>query len=127
MTKQLKLSRREREVMDIIHALGEATASQIREKMADPPTNPAVRSILRILVKRDHLQYRQDGPRYVYYPTATGTQARRSALNHLLDTFFGGSVEGAMVALLDMDESQLSDDEKARMKALIDQARQQGR
>jgi len=121
-----RLTRREREVMDIVHAQGEATASQVREGMADPPTNAAVRSILRILVEKGHLEYEQDGPRYVYSPTAP-QRDRRSAMRHVLRTFFGGSVESAMAALLELDEGSLTPDERARMKRLIDRAAKEGR
>lgn len=120
------LTRREREVMDIVHALGEATASQVRDGMADPPTNAAVRSVLRILVDKGHLTYEQDGPRYVYSPMAP-QRARRSAMGHVLSTFFGGSVENAMAALLELEEGSLTPDERARMKRLIDRAAKEGR
>jgi len=112
--------------MDIVHALGEATASQVRAGMADPPTNAAVRSTLRILVEKGHLTYEQDGPRYVYSPTAP-QRARRSAMRHVLTTFFGGSVESAMAALLELDEASLTAGERARMKRLIDRAAREGR
>ncbi len=113
--------------MDIVHAQGQVTAKQIRAHMAEPPTNAAVRSILRILVERGHLTFEQDGPRYVYSATAPAQTARRSALKHVLKTFFGGSVEGAMAALLDLEESKLSGEERARIKQLIEQADQEGR
>lgn len=120
------LTRREREVMDIVHAVGAATASRVREAMADPPTNAAVRSILRILVEKGHLTYEQDGPRYVYSPTSPH-RARRSALRHVLRTFFGGSVESAMAALLELEEGTLTPDDRARIKRLIDRAAKEGR
>lgn len=120
------LTRREREVMDIVYALGEATATEVREGMADPPTNAAVRSILRILVEKGHLEYEQDGPRYVYSPTAP-QRARRSAMRHVLRTFFGGSVEGAMAALLELEEGALTAEERARIKRVIDRAAREGR
>ena len=125
MTDIPALSRREREVMDIIHGLGEGTARQIREDMIDPPTNPAVRSVLRILVEKGHLTFREDGPRYVYSATVSGARARRSALRHVVRTFFGGSVEGAVAALL--DETELSPDERKRLKKMIDDAAKEGR
>ena len=95
--------------------------------MAEPPTNAAVRSILRILLEKGHLTYEQDGPRYLYSPTAAPLRARSSAMHHVLQTFFGGSVEGAMAALLDMDESKLTASERARIKGLIEQAQEAGR
>ncbi len=127
MTGVPSLSRREREVMDIIHELERATAAQVRDRMAEPPTNAAVRSILRILLEKEHLTYEQDGPRYLYSPTAAPLRARSSAMQHVLQTFFGGSVEGAMAALLDMEESKLTADERARIKGLIEQAQKEGR
>lgn len=125
MTDVPALSRREREVMDIIHELGEGTAKQIRERMVDPPTNPAVRSVLRILVEKEHLTFREDGPRYVYSATVSGARARRSALRHVVRTFFGGSVEGAVAALL--DDADLSPEERTRLKKMIEDAAKEGR
>src|SRR5262245_30408321 len=96
------LSRREREVMDIVYRLGRATAADVRAEMPEPPTEAAVRTTLRILVRKGRLTHRYDGPRYVYSPTVEPEAARRSAFRHLLDTFFGGSARGAMAALLEM-------------------------
>ena len=127
MTELPRLSRREREVMDIVHELGDATAARIRERMTDPPTDAAVRSVLRILVEKGHLAHEYDGPRYVYSPTVSARRARSSAMNHVLKTFFGGSVEGAVAMLLQLEDRKLTPDERARIKALIDQAAQEGR
>jgi len=127
MTAVPSLSRREREVMDIIHELGEATAGQVRDRLEDPPTNGAVRSVLRILVEKGHLAYEQQGPRYLYSSTAAPQRARSSAMRHVLRTFFGGSVEGAMAALLDMDESKLTEEERTRIRTLIERAGEEGR
>lgn len=113
--------------MDIVHELGQATAAQIRERMAEPPTDAAVRSILRILVGKGHLRFEPEGPRYLYSPTAAPQRARSSALQHVLQTFFGGSVEGAMAALLELKQSKLSDTERARIKRMIDRAVEEGR
>ena len=120
------LSRREREVMAIVHRLGRATAAEVRQVMEDAPTDAAVRSTLRILVDKEHLQFDSDGPRYVYHPTMPRTDAGRSALGTLLDTFFDGSTEGAMAALLDL-RGGLDPDEKRRLKKLIDMAEEEGR
>lgn len=125
MTELPALSRREREVMDIVHELGEGTANQIRARMTDPPTNPAVRSILRILVEKEHLTFREEGPRYVYSATVSGARARQSALQHVVRTFFGGSVEDAVAALL--DDSELAPADRKRLKKMIDEAAQEGR
>ena len=121
MLPETGLSRREREVMEIVHRLGTATAAEIREEMPDPPTDAAVRSILRGLVAKDHLGYEYDGPRYLYSPTVPATAARHSALEQLLDTFFDGSTEGVMAALIE-SRGPLTPGEKARLRALIDRA-----
>lgn len=121
-----RLSRREREVMDIVHRAGRATAADVREGMEDPPTDPAVRSTLRILVEKGHLSYEPEGPRYVYFPTVPSEDAGRSALDRLMHTFFDGSPEGVMAALLDV-RGQLTPDEKRRLKEIIDQAEEEGR
>lgn len=126
MLPESGLSRREREAMEIIHRLGRATAAQVREAMADPPTDPAVRSTLRILVNKGHLEFEHDGPRYVYSPTVSARAARRSALEKVVRTFFDGSTEGVMAALLET-RGPLSPEEKERLKELIDQAAEEGR
>jgi len=122
-----KFSRREQEMMDIIYADSSATAAQVREHMAEPPTDAAVRTTLRSLVAKGHLRIEQDGPRYVYWPTVPRDKARRTELAHVLDTFFGGSAESAMVALLQLKAGDLSDQERERLKLLIDQAASEGR
>ena len=127
MTELPSLSRREREVMDIVHELGSSTAAQIRERMPDPPTDSAVRSVLRILVGKGHLAKEYDGPRLVYSPRVPVVRARRSAMQHVLKTFFGGSVEGAVATLLALEDGTLSADERARILAMIDKASEEGR
>ena len=127
MTHPPRLSGREREVMDIVHELGSATAARIRERLTDPPTDSAVRSVLRILVEKGHLASEYEGPRYVYSPTVSAQRARSSAMRHVLKTFFGGSVEGAVAMLLRLDDRKLAPDERARIKALIDEASEEGR
>ena len=126
MLPESGLSRREREVMEIIHGRGRATAAQVREAMDDPPTDAAVRSTLRILVEKGHLDHEYDGPRYVYSPTVPARTARRAALDRVVETFFDGSAEGVMAALLE-SRGPLSEVERARLKALIDQASGEGR
>lgn len=113
--------------MDIVYAAGRATAEEVREAMAEPPTNAAVRATLRSLVEKGHLRHEYDGPRYVYSPTTPRERARRSALKHLLRTFFGGSVEGAMAALLELEPAELTPGARERLKSLIDEAREDGR
>lgn len=122
-----RLSRREREVMDIVHEAGTATAAQIRERMAEPPTYSAVRSVLRILVNKGHLVSEQDGARYLYSATIPASRARLSAMRHVVKTFFGGSVEGAVATLLEIEDARLSPEEQARIEALIDRASREGR
>ena len=121
------LSRRESEVLDIVYRLGRATAAEVRMEMARPPTDPAVRTTLRILVRKGRLRHEYDGPRYVYTPTVAHDAARRSAFRHLLDTFFGGSARGAMAALLEMEEMDLSSRERRDLKALIADAERRGK
>lgn len=121
------LSRREREVMEIIHRQEAATAAAVQSAMVDPPTNAAVRATLRSLVEKGHLRRHYDGPRYVYAATASTEQVRHSAVRHLLDTFFGGSAPSAMAALLEVESDGLSADERARLKRLIDDAAKDGR
>lgn len=121
------LSRREQEVIDIIYARGHATAAEVRDGMQDPPTDAAVRTTLRILVAKGHLRIEQDGPRYDYWPTLPPDKAKRSELQHVLRTFFGGSMESALATLLDLKPGELGDDERRRLKRLIDNAAKEGR
>lgn len=127
VNEQPQLSRREREVMDIVHESGAATAAQIRERMAEPPTYSAVRSVLRILVNKGHLAREQQGTRYLYAPTVPASRARRSAMRHVVRTFFGGSVEGAVATLLELDDTKLTPEERVRIRTLIDEASREGR
>ena len=120
-------SRREQQVMDIIYAAGHSTALEVREAMTDAPTDAAVRTTLRILVAKGHLRIEQDGPRYVYWPTVEPDAASRSELKHLLKTFFGGSAENAMAALLELESGTLSANQRMRLKKLIDSAAREGR
>src|ERR671925_464450 len=94
------LSRRERQIMDIIYARGQATAAEVTAALPDPPSYSAVRALLRILEQKGHLRHEQDGPRYVFLPTVPRDRARRSAMRHLVRTFFDGSTEDAVAALL---------------------------
>jgi len=119
------LSRRERQIMDALYRLGRATAAEVREALPDAPSDSAVRTHLRILEEKGHVGHTQDGPRYVYTPTVAPEKASRSALRHLVRTFFDGSPERAVAALL--DASNLSDHDLDRMAALIEQARHEGR
>jgi len=122
-----KLSKREQEVIDIVYARGHASAAEVRDAMDDPPTDAAVRTTLRILVAKGHLRIVEDGPRYDYWPTVPADAARRSELQHVLRTFFGGSTESALATLLDLQANALSDDTRRRLKRLIDKAAKAGR
>ena len=122
-----KLSRREQEVLDIVYARGHATAAEVREAMHEAPTDAAVRTTLRILVAKGHLRIKQDGPRYDYWPTVPREAARRSALQHVLRTFFGGSTESALATLLDIRPGDMNGETRRRLKQLIDKAAKEGR
>ncbi len=113
--------------MDVIYQQGSATAAEVMESIPDPPSYSAVRAMLRVLEEKGHLQHEQDGPRYVYKPTVTRERARRSALRHLVRTFFNGSTGEAVAALLDMSDAKLSDAEVDRLARLVDQAKTEGR
>lgn len=126
-SKKPLLSRREQEVLDIVYAKGHATAVEVRAAMDSAPTDAAVRTTLRILVAKGHLRIQQDGPRYDYYPVVSRDTAQRSELQHVLRTFFGGSTESALAALLDIRPGQLTEEERRRMKRLIDKAAKEGR
>ena len=119
------LSRRERQIMDIIYARGQATAAEVTSALADPPSYSAVRALLRILEQKGHIRHQQDGPRYVFLPTVSRDRARRSALRNLVRTFFDGSSAQAAAALI--DQSQLSDDDFQRLAEAIEKARKEGR
>jgi predicted transcriptional regulator len=127
MPKDTGLSRRERQIMDAIYRAGEATAQEVRDALPDAPSYSAVRALLRILESKGHVKHRQDGPRYVYEPTVPRERARKSALRQVVRTFFDGSAEDAVAALLDLSRGGLSDEELDRLERLIDQARREGR
>ena len=128
MTRQTHhdLSRRERQIIDILYAQGRATAAEVQAALPDPPSYSAVRAMLRILEEKGHVRHEQDGPRYVYVPTVARDNAKRSALRHMLRTFFDGSAEQAISALLDDSSTRLSDRELDRLARMIDQARRTG-
>ena len=123
--KTIHLSRRERQIMDVIYRLGSATVGDMLENLPDPPGYSAVRAMLRLLEEKGHLRHKQDGPRYVYSPTGSRDRARRSAMRHLLQTFFDGSTERAVAALLDMSSEQLTDEEVERLTTLIEDSRRE--
>jgi len=120
------LSRRERQIMDVIYLRGRATAAEVLEDIPDPPSYSAVRAMLRLLEEKGHVRHEQDGPRYVFVPIVHRDRARRSALTHVVRTFFDGSATEAVAALLN-DGGKLSAAELDRLSAMIDQAREEGR
>jgi predicted transcriptional regulator len=124
---QAQLSRRERQIMDVVYRLGKAAVSDVLERLPDPPSYSAVRALMRILEEKGHLSHEQDGPRYVYLPTVPRDAAQASALSHMVRTFFGGSAEAAVAALLDLPEHGMSEGELDRLSRLIEEARGQGR
>ena len=117
------LSRRERQVMDILHRRTEATVAEIMADLPDPPTYSAVRSVLRILGEKGLIRHREDGARYVYFPKQTTETVREKALAHLVSTYFAGSPEHAVTALLRMSDVDVSDTEIARLREKIRRAR----
>jgi predicted transcriptional regulator len=125
MAAQDPLSRRERQIMDIIYTRGQATAAEVTAALPDPPSYSAVRALLRILEQKGHLRHQQDGPRYVFLPTVSRDRARRSALRNLVRTFFDGSSAQAAAALI--DQAQLSNEEFDRLAEAIEKARKEGR
>ncbi len=120
------LSRRERQIMEIIYRRGAATAAEVLEDLPDPPTKTAVRTLLRILEEKGHLKHRQQGLAYIYVPARSRSQAARSAFRRVLHTFFDGSLEKAVAAHLGDDASALDAEELARLADLIRQARKKG-
>jgi predicted transcriptional regulator len=120
------LSRRERQILDILYERGHATAADVQSALPEPPSYSAVRALLRILEDKGHVRHRQDGPRYVYLPTVGRDNAKRSALRHVIKTFFDNSAEQAISALLDEGSSKLSPAELDRLAGLIDTARKSG-
>jgi BlaI family penicillinase repressor len=121
-----QLSRRERQIMDVIYKLGRATAAEVHERLPDQPSYSTVRAKLRVLEEKGVVSHQEQGPRYLYIPTTPRDKARRSALRHLVDTFFGGSAEQVVAALLDQSASKMSQQELDRLSRLIDQARKEG-
>ncbi len=122
----VSLSRREQQIMDIVYASGEATVSQVLERLPDPPSYSAVRALLNILKEKGHLKHRRESVRYVYLPTQRHQQAGQSALKRALQTFFSGNIEQAVVALLNVSDTKMSPEEIERVTKLIDKAKKQG-
>jgi BlaI family transcriptional regulator, penicillinase repressor len=127
MSEAQDLSRRERQIMDSVYRRGKATAAEVMADLPEAPSYSAVRTMLRLLEEKGHLRHEQDGPRYVYVPMVARENARVNALKHLVSTFFNGSAEQAMAALLEISDSNLSDDQLTRLQDLIENARTEGR
>ena len=127
MTDTHELSRRERQIMDSVYRRGRATAAEVLNDLPDPPSYSAVRTMLRLLEEKGHLKHEQDGPRYVYLPMVARENARVSALKHIVSTFFNGSAEQAMAALLEISDAQMTDDQLNRMQEMIEAAKTDGR
>lgn len=121
------LSRREREILDIIYARREATASEVQGDMAEPPSYSAVRGLLRVLLEKGHLRAHKDGVKNVYKPTRSRGAAGKKALARALETFYDGDLGDAVAALLRVADGAISDDERDRLLGLIDDARREGR
>jgi len=124
---QTHLSRRERQILDVLYSRGPSSAAEVQAGLPDSPSYSAVRALLRILEEKGHAKHEEQGARYIYAPTFSRDKARRSALIHLVKTFFNGSPEQAMTALLDVSARNLSCEELDRMAELIEKARQEGR
>ena len=122
-----RLSRRERQIMEVIYRRGQATVAEVLHDLPDPPSYSAVRALLRVLEEKGHLRHEERGPQYVYLPTIPRESARQSALKQLVTTFFEGSIEQAMAALLNASDGLLSETELSRLEKLIKQARKEGR
>ena len=123
----LHLSRRERQIMEIVYRRGQASAADITGELPDPPSYSAVRALLRVLEEKGHLRHRKEGKKYVFLPTVARNKARRSAMRQLLRNFFDGSVEQAVASLLSVNEKSLSDEEFDRLSRLIEEARKEDR
>ncbi len=127
MPDNVTLSRRERQIMDILYRLGSATAAEVQQNLAEAPSYSAVRALLRILEEKGHLKHAYDGPRYVYAPVVSRPVAQKSALKQIVKTFFDGSTSNAVAALLDMSGSDLLESELNRLAKIVEQARREGK
>lgn len=127
MAKLSELSRRERQIMDIIYRRGAATAAEVRDDLADAPSYSAVRALLRILEDKGHVKHDYDGPRFVFTPTVSRPNAQASALKQVIRTFFDGSASHAVAALLDLSRKDLSEEELDKLSKLVDKARREGK
>src|SRR5215475_5791005 len=127
MSSPDSLSRRERQIMDILYQRGKASAAEVREAMPDAPSYSAVRAMLRVLEEKGHVRHQAEGLRYVYVPVVARDKAKRSAVKHLLDTFFHDSPEQVVAALLDVSSTRLTREELDRMAEMIEKAKKEGK
>lgn len=127
MSAPAGLSRRERQIMDILYQRGKASATEVREAMPDAPSYSAVRAMLRVLEEKGHVKHVEEGLKYVYVPVVAREKAKKSAVKHVLDTFFSGSPEQIVAALLDVSAEKLTREELNRMGDLIEKAKREGR
>jgi len=125
--KHLQLGRRERQIMDVIYRRGRASVTDVLADLPDPPTYSAVRGMLRLLEEKGFVRHEQEGLKYLYLPADDTSQVRDSALRHMVKTFFGGSPEQAVAALLAMSDSKLSLEDRKYLSQMIKKARQEGR
>jgi BlaI family penicillinase repressor len=121
------LSRRERQILDILYQRGKASASEVLDAMDDAPSNSAVRTLLRVLEDKGHVKRKAEGLKYVYMPSIGRDKAKRTAVRHLLDTYFNGSPEQIVAALLDVSSTQLTRQELDRMTEMIEKAKKEGK
>jgi predicted transcriptional regulator len=121
------LGRRERQIMDAVYQLGEASVGDVLARLPDPPSYSAVRTMIRLLEGKGLLRHRREGMKYVYRPTQSRDSASRSALRHLMQTFFGGSAPDAVAAILDVSSGEMTDDDIRRIEQLIEKARKEGK
>ena len=126
MNAEAHFSRRERQIMDVLHRQGQSTAAEVLAAIPEPPSYSAVRALLRILEDKGHVKHKREGARYVYYPRISTETARRSALKRVVVTFFQGSVGKAAAALLDAADTRLSDEELNQLQRKIQNARKEG-
>ena len=127
MSRPQALSRRERQILDILYQRGKSSASEVRQGMLDAPSYSAVRALLRILEEKGHIRHQAEGLKYVYLPTVAADKAKRSAVKHLLETFFKDSPEQVVAALLDVSSTRLTSDELDRMGQMIERAKREGK
>ena len=127
LNRQQGLSRRERQIMDILYRSGKASAADVLNAMPDPPSYSAVRAMLRVLEEKGHVKHQEEGLKYVYAPVVAREKAKRSAVKHVMETFFNGSAEQIVAALLDVSSTKLTREELDRMAEMIEKAKKEGK